>query len=376
MVDMATPQRAALLKVLANVVKADTPQTRATTLLFLASLDRIHLLTALPELHAELGTVSPGLVQLRALVDAAEEASSPSAPVVRKQHFISQTLLARWTTKVSPKAGAGKQLIRYTLATGAAEPKTTGQVGYKVNFVKIDSAVTERLWKATEDNLPVAIAAAEDGSMFAKPELQVILRDAVALHFARNPLTKELHESTWSRVSEEQLEGIAQTDLAKEAFRKTTGIHAAGEEAERLGARAALQNAFDLEQSGGMFRFMVEQRYERVRALIAQTAIEVVVPADPRDEFLIGDRPAMTYDSTTGAAGLEEGVGLAMTEMLVLPLGPRLMVALGHSGSRQASSEWVEKINQAQVRTAKENVFYQPGSKVGQQVAKWRPAKP
>jgi hypothetical protein len=361
------------LKAILPAISADAGRHRARTLLAMLGVGFDYFEVHLTAIDTSLGADSPGLDELRALVRAAREACSTAARKAPHQHVISRALLRSWTSPF--QASAEPQLMHHDLASGAAKPRTVGQIGYVKDFVQIGSESVERVWQRVENRLPTAIAAAENGSILANPEFQRVLRDAIALHFARNPHTVEVHAASWRNAYATQVDTIARTPLAMEAFRrKYSGIVPAGEQGLRLGAEAVLSGLTQAEESGALFRLIVEDRFDRAIELLGQTPLELVAPANPDDEFLIGDVPAVTFDAKLNAVGIREGVALTAGDTVMLPLSPRLVVALGPTlQAASVPTGAVDRINQLQVKAAQTYVCYRPGARVGAQVTIWRP---
>ncbi len=77
--------------------------------------------------------------------------------------------------------------------------RAPGAVGKLENFVKIDSRETEQLWGLTEQDLPAAIKAARTRRVLQNPKHVAVIKDAIALHFARSLDTLESVSRTGSR---------------------------------------------------------------------------------------------------------------------------------------------------------------------------------
>jgi hypothetical protein len=84
------------------------------------------------------------------IIDAVRTATSPVAPTVSDQHVISRVLLRRWTEQGKP--GAGRQLMRYDVIRGATRLRSVAQLGYVLDFVKIDSLAIEKVWQRVENH--------------------------------------------------------------------------------------------------------------------------------------------------------------------------------------------------------------------------------
>ena len=360
------------LQQLAPLISEDGGRRRARTLLALVAAGPDYVAARLPDLHAFMGEASPGMDELTGLIDAVRTATSPAAPTVSEQHVISRVLLRRWTEQGKP--GAGRQLMRYDVLSGASKLRSVAQLGYVLDFVKIDSLAVEKVWQRVENHLGEAITAAEDGSLRQRSSSQRILREAIALHFVRSPIAAAVHEYTWKAVSKNRIRALAGTPLAVEAFRRSHGgLVPAGPEGRRMGAEAVLARLAEAHESGAIFRLLIEERFDRVCELLDPAPLEVIVPAR-HHEFILGDVPALTFDGKTGAAGVADGVPLTGGDTVMLPLGPRLLVALGpRHQTATVGQEVVERINRLQLRAATEYMVHRPGARMGSQLAGWRP---
>jgi hypothetical protein len=265
-------------------------------------------------------------------------------------------------------------LRRYDLLTGRSRLFGVGGVGYAKNFVKINSAATERVWKRVEDFLSDAITAAENRTVLGDARLVGILRDAIALHHVRHPQTKASHEKLWADTRARRVREMATTPVAAEAFRRAHGIHPAGPEAMRLGAEAALSRLTEGADGGALFRLVVEDLFDKVCERFAHDGLEIITPASADKEFLLGDLPALPADLATGAASLTQGVGLANATAIVLPLSPRVLAALGPADAiGTAPDALVDKLNAMQVRAAERYVYHRPQADFASFIAEVRP---
>jgi hypothetical protein len=360
-----------LLPVLAN----DQGRGRARTLLFIAALDPDEVDKHIPRLDAALGSNSPGPAALAALGRAAREATSATAPRIRRQHVTSQVILRRYC-EPGPR-NAGIQLMRHDLLTGTATPKGPRGVGYVDNFVKIDSKATEDLWQQTENKLSRSIDAASTPAILSDPGLISLLRDAIALHYVRNPQTIEVHQQSFDDAFRNAVDALAGTPAADEAFRRRYGLEPAGPTARRLGAEELLARMKAIFTSGTLFRLRVQDLFEIVRERFQASGVEILTPADPGSEFIIGDTPALTMDYATGAAGVRAGISLAAANTVTMPLTPRLLVALGPAtAATQAPKQFIDTINHYQTRAAQKYVYYRPNNTIGTGINAWRATLP
>jgi len=321
-------------------------------------------------IDAELGSQSPGTTALTALIDQAEQAVSMSSTTRQHQHVISETVLRKFLRTVPP---AGRVLARVDLVGGQRDLVVPNDVGYVDNFVPVDSKVTEELWGQVESRLFAALKAARGDTALGDPVHLSTLRNVVALHFVRNPHTLELHNEAFAGALEAQLERTAMGPWAAEAYQRQYGIVPAGPEGMRRGAELFHERVITLHSQGGLFRISVQNLFEKVCDRFASRGVEILTPANPGKEFLLGDVPAITIALATGQFGLSRGVTVDEADMIFMPLTPRLLVVIGPpSAARSISDADVAAFNRMQVREARDYVLHRPGADFAASIAAWR----
>jgi hypothetical protein len=350
------------------MLASDRGQARVQTLLAIQGAGPDYVRKHLTDIDAALGASSPGTAALADLIRKAEAAvSTPST--VKRQHVISQGVLRRFVEPLP----AGQVLAKFNLATGQVELTGTNGVGYVDHFVPVDSQATENLWQQVETRLTRAITAALNGTALTSPAHLATLRRAVALHFARNPQTLTIHNQSFTDALQDHVERQAKTPLAAEAFRRRYGLEPAGPEALRLGAEAALERLVRLHKEGGLFRLSVQRLFEMVCDRFDPRGIQILTPASPSKEFLLGDIPALTVEYATGAIGLAEGVTADQADEIFMPLAPGLLVAVGPpDGARAIPDHEVDLYNQRQARAAHDYLIHRPGATFTASITAWR----
>jgi Protein of unknown function (DUF4238) len=358
-----------VIAIVAQIMAADAGHVRADTLLQIQGADPVYVRKHLGAIDAALGAGSPGLASLTALVDQAEIAISTSGATVPRQHVISQVVLRKFIEDTPPR---GRVLARYSLASGRVELIGTNGAGYVENFVPVDSKATEDLWQQVENVLHPAIAAALNGTALGDPAHLSGLRGAVALHFVRNPTALTTHNASFAEALDKHIDQTARTPLAAQAFFDKHGLYPAGPEALRLGAEASVERLVDLHREGGLFRLSVQRLFEKVRDRFDSRGVEILIPAGHGKEFLLGDVPAVTIDQA-GVYGISNGVAVDDAVKIIMPLAPRLLVAVGPpDGARTITDDEVDQYNEMQVRSAREYVMYRPAANFAADIATWR----
>jgi hypothetical protein len=101
----------------------------------------------------------------------------------------------------------------------------------------------EQRWQRVEAQLNPAITAALSGTALASPTHLSTLRNAVALHFVRNPQTLDVHSKSFADALDKHIDQLAKTPLAAEAYRRRYRLEPAGPEAMRRGAELSEERA-------------------------------------------------------------------------------------------------------------------------------------
>jgi hypothetical protein len=314
------------------------------------------------------GSGSPAVVRLIDLLSTATEASSADGgKPVRDQHVVSQVLSGQFCEVVNPKDGL--QLRRWNLAYMTNDLKSPAAVGKDDLFVKIDTRKVEELWnQRVETHLRQATEATAAGQLTAASD--DVIRDAIALHLVRNPATSEIHENVFERVYASNVEKYARTYLSVEAFRRRYGIVPAGEDGLEMGARLLLDDIRQKVESGAMFRFRVQDQYERWSAQFRDFDLDVIAVANGiAAEFLLGDSPVLAIDADADPIDI---CPLINATHVVLPLAPRLLAVLGPAGLRSIPiADLVDRINELEVGAARTAVFHHPSADFTTKIPAW-----
>lgn len=357
------------IQMLRDALAPDQGQGRADSLLAILGVGPDYVRQHIAALDTALGPFSPGVPGLHELIRKAEEAVSTSRPPVARQHVISQVVLRRFAGRIP---SGSRQLAFFDLAAGQATFADAEDVGYVENFVPVDSQATEDLWQTVEGRLRPAIKAALGGTVLGNPVHISTLRQAVALHYIRNPQTLIVHNQSYADALRNGIDRMAKTPYAAHAFEQRYNIAAAGPEALRLGAEAIYDRLIKLHDEGGLFRLSVQRLFEKVCDRFDTKGVQILTPASRGAEFLLGDLPSITINRASGEAG--PGVPIDEADEIVMPLTPRLMVSLGQpDGARSIPDDEVDWYNALQVRLAREYLIHRPAATfTAADFASWR----
>ena len=278
------------------------------------------------------------------------------------QHVVSRVILKQFTEPCGEKG----ELLLASLNVRHPERRIVrggpARFGKIPNYLRFASSSAEDLWGQTETRLHEPLEAIKRDDRIAEASHEVIIRDAIALHFVRSIPTAALHQTTWA----ERREAARQQWRNNPQLLQWIHVNAFGwwtDDPARL--ELALDEFYrpvdELVASDAVFRISLEDRFERVRKGFEAFGLKVLSSHDR--EFLIGDVPVLAMREGHGGLGIFDGVGLANADEIVLPLTPHHVVVLGQGNeSRQATGDEVDRYNTLQVRIAYRYVYFRPGS--------------
>jgi hypothetical protein len=124
----------------------------------------------------------------------------------------------------------------------------------------------------------------------------------------------------------------------------------------------------------GLFRHFAEAR----RLMKAQGGLQVLVPANPNSEFVIGDDPVIIpSQEMDGRFGPLQGVAWPQAKTFLMPFSPRHVIAVGPSDTwRSVDDDAVNWLNLNQLGQARRHLITRPSSGLGQWAAETRRAGP
>ena len=273
------------------------------------------------------------------------------------QHTVTKCLLTRFT---DPSSGTLKS---YYLPRGREYDNPPSRAGRAKKYIDHAPQAYEDYWNTeVENHLPAAFGAVDDETIFDHPDLVKVLKDCIALHWARSVAYKKSHEELLKSVTEQQkrrwLEDFK--PVLEHAFYLRYGLYPAGIEAlDHI--NDLLHEAPEIVTSGEFFAGRVKHYFEFARKRFTGSNLEVARPPTGR-QFLIGDSPALCIAKRNGQVYTK--VPLVEAGTITLPIGPNHTIGLGKGGDKwiDLDGSHVTQLNAMQVNDAMTWVMYHPNS--------------
>jgi len=313
------------------------------------------------------------MIELQDAATFGRDVTDPNQPKIPNQHLVTRSILKNFSLHTK----SGYQLREFDIAKGLKQRPTSVKRACTVeNFVKLDSKGSEEHWGRLETRFPEAIASAEDSSLFAKPELVEVVKDLLALHFARSheiqiAVQNIRGPNMWDFMEAVGLDDawVRQAHLDRFGF-EVTDLVVARERLEEVMARE-----FDSRtESGVYFRLRIPDYLQKAREFFTKSGLQILRPASGDCEYLIGDNPLITPDLTRTQLGVLDGLPIGNASTVIMPLSPRISVALAKSNSEEfVNDQIVREMNRFQLQKAKRSVFFRPGSRLETSMASEEP---
>jgi Protein of unknown function (DUF4238) len=287
-------------------------------------------------------------------------------------HTVTACLLARFADTETGKLKA--YYVPRGLPGRREYDNPPSRVGRVREYMKHEPQEHEDYWNTeVENQLPAAFAAVDDGTILDRPELVSVLKDCIALHWARSAAYMQEHEERFKAVTEQQKRLWLQNPSALErAFYFRYGLYPAGMEALNH-INDLLHEKPGVVTTGEWFAERVDHHLDVARKHFAGASLEVARPP-ARRQFLIGDSPALSIGNKDGRVYTK--VPLFEAGTLTLPIGPFHSIGLGKGGDKwvELDDAHVTMLNAIQVDNAVAWVMYHPYSGLKTFVDEKRPA--
>lgn len=268
----------------------------------------------------------------------------------RKLHLLSKVVLRRFCdgrglmSTLNPQRPSERMKL-----------KAPGAVCFTKDLKPKDPFAFEELWKSVEDVVGEALQAVDDGTIFSDERLTGLLRQCLALHFARSltilRMASDLAPIMMKNAEERMLHDPRLVSLG--------GLIPAGPEGREIMARSSRER---IESQWFRPDLLIPERFmanfQVALRRVEGHPFEIAVAED--GEFLIGDAPAQTFDPAKGVGPLG-GVPWDQAKTVLMPLGRRHAMGLAPVSKYVTFDRpGIEFLNGIQIARAEQRVMWHP----------------
>ncbi len=272
--------------------------------------------------------------------------------MVTKQHVVSQVVLSEFAVD-------GQLEVEDVRQPGRWRPKSPAAVGYIKHFVQHDSASTEALWQTVETRLPSAIREVRSGTAPTPGFVnESILRDCIALHWARSKAVKTQTDRSWLKVQAAHAEDLRtrRRPLLEAVYAARFGRPGTDEELETLNGELHVGPPEILD--GRHFASRLPYFFEFAKDKFADKRIQVLICAEDLTDLVMSDCPVVAPKRRGPGLNPAQGVALGDAVAAGMPLGPRVYVGI-HDASEvvEVNAAQVSQLNSYQHRVRDVQLF-------------------
>jgi hypothetical protein len=280
---------------------------------------------------------------------------------VKRQHVVSKTVLGNY---VRDKAN-GPFINMVDLRTQATRRVATTDAGFEKDFIRVDSFNSEQVWGEIETLVPAALRAAREAMVLEQPDQLQVLRQTVALHFARSFTTLNVVERTWPANRVRIMRRLEERGARRisEAIERRYGRPATRQEIAETIENAARTGVDKAVQSGAYARIRIEQLYDQALERFESWGVEVI--RAPDNDLVITDNPVVLARSGDDRRSGDNRMAIDEAHSIAFPFAPDVLISMGpKSGYGVANAEAVEALNRSQIAGAHRFVFHREGQEI------------
>ncbi|MFJ1512793.1 DUF4238 domain-containing protein [Cellulosimicrobium funkei] len=258
-----------------------------------------------------------------------------------RQHTVSQIVLRQFTVGSVMTLHDAKQQI--FLSKGP-------RAGFHIPFDQHDPMGSEELWGRTETRIPKMYAALGARREVNTPTVEAIVRDVLALHWARSAAMRLAHEHLTEQVSQRSMAELANApELLRRAMLKSTGLHPFGPGALEWFNRD-VHGRVVRENREAWWSERNAHHLAEARRIMDQWPLQFGY-APLGSDLIISDAPVVTRKPGHDGCGPHQGVALGEATEIVMPLSPTVLVGMGPEPKTLAlTPESVQRFNEYQIR--------------------------
>jgi hypothetical protein len=271
----------------------------------------------------------------------------------RAQHTVSRVVLRGFTWN--------REVAVYDRERDIIHRKGVGGVFKMQNFDGHDPVGSEERWREDETKMNRVHGVVERRELLGDAAAVATLRDLLAVHWARSPATKGMHEQIAAKLAAESVQKLAhQPELLAKAFTQLTGLVASGPEALDWANRETHARAF-YSQLPELFSTRNAIHFAYARARFAEESLQIAYAPDGC-EFIIGDVPVITTKDGHDGVGVHQGVAIDEAQAVIMPISPKVLIGLGPQPEEMTlTADQVDAFNDLQERGFVRWLGWKPG---------------
>jgi hypothetical protein len=189
----------------------------------------------------------------------------------------------------------------------------------------------------------------------------------MALHWSRSFALTVMLRMAQPGLADRVAGSVLRSYTPAQVIHALTGVYVFGFGAEDV-VRREIYERLDAQLRGAFLRDQFTGHFEEARRRMADFSLEFCYATV--SEFVLSDCPVVTYDKDSDVAGVLYGAPWGTADAIFMALGPHVVAALSRTGRyRDLSESELVQINKLQVRSAYKEMFFRPGSGLGDLIA-------
>ncbi|MDZ7733898.1 MAG: DUF4238 domain-containing protein [Acidimicrobiia bacterium] len=275
------------------------------------------------------------------------------------QHLVSKVLLKRFAR---PEDG---KISGFDLPTREERTDSPRRFGAVEDLVTKDAEKLERKWNnQVETRLNHAFKIVDRNRPITEPKVVETIKRCIALHWARGVAVTKLLGDKFPEYAEKVADGVLEHYDASTLLQHLTGQQFVTLDQEGPAREVVARRFAKHLEEKGFIGSQFLHHYNKAKERVAPYSLELW--HSPGDEFLIADIPVCNYNKKRNRVGVLQGVPWNESDLVFMSAGPRHVVALAQQPAvNEANDRLVEQLNVYQVRGAFREVYYRPGSGLG-----------
>lgn len=249
-------------------------------------------------------------------------AKAPGTPM--GQHTVSKFLLKRFADK--------GDVAVFDRRDGRRQRRSFGSGIFETTFDAHDPTRSEAMWGSVETQAGITIRRLESGLPLKSDDGQT-LRDLMAVHWARSRAIMTARDAITEGIVEDSKRKTleARPHLLVQAYLTEVGLIPTTKDQlewinDLVHGRVVAAGADQWHSERNVVNL------DEARKMFARSAIQVGF-TPPGSELVIGDAPVLVMKEGDPGVGPHHGVALGDASQIVMPITPRILLALGPTAS-------------------------------------------